>query len=252
MGGATFGQASRGKAQPATGPLLPAAARPLAIAIASLCALVTAVQALWLRHGMETGWLDGAVDARVRAALGGHRGLLTVLVWPGEPLPVTALASALALASIVRRRYREAALVAISVPLATALTEFALKPLIGRTPWGDPFPSGHVTSVTALAVAAVTVLVIRMPATVPRALRPAAVCAAFLTAAAVAIGVIGSNMHHFSDTVGGAAVGTGTALLTALALDLLYGWCTRRREVQERVELPHGKAGISRRVLRRR
>ena len=33
--------------------------------------------------------------------------------------------------------------------------------------------------------------------------------------------MIGANMHHFTDTVGGAAVGTGTVLLTALTIDLL-------------------------------
>jgi len=44
---------------------------------------------------------------------------------------------------------------------------------------------------------------------------------AFLITAAVALGVIGASMHHFADTVGGAAVGTGTVLATALVLDLL-------------------------------
>ena len=95
-----------------------------------------------------------------------------------------------------------------------------LKPLIGRTSWGDPFPSGHVTSVAALATA-LTVLLARTPTRVPRPLRLALAFTAFLIAAAVALGVIGANMHHFSDTVGGAAVGTGTVLLIALVLDIL-------------------------------
>ena len=169
---------------------------------------------------METGWVDTAVDAKVQATLGGHPALLAVLVWPGGPVVVTAMAAAIVLACVLRRRYREAAFVAVSVPLAAAITELVLKPLIGRTSWGDPFPSGHVTSVAALATA-LTVLLARTPTRVPGPLRLALAFTAFLIAAAVALGVIGANMHHFSDTVGGAAVGTGTVLLIALVFDIL-------------------------------
>jgi membrane-associated phospholipid phosphatase len=169
---------------------------------------------------METGWVDTAADAKVQGTLGGHPALLAVLVWPGGPVVVTAIAAAIVLACVLRRRYREAAFVAVSVPLAAAITELVLKPLIGRTSWGDPFPSGHVTSVAALATA-LTVLFARTPTGVPRPLRLALALTAFLIAAAVALGVIGANMHHFSDTVGGAAVGAGTVLLIALVLDIL-------------------------------
>jgi membrane-associated phospholipid phosphatase len=222
MAGRTFGQALKGQGHAAARPLLPTAVRPVALAIVIVCVLVMAVQGVWLRHGMETGWMDTAVDAKVRAGLGGHPLLLAVLVWPGGPVPVTAMAAALVLARIFQRRYGEAALVAISVPVAAGITELVLKPLIGRTPWGEPFPSGHVASVVALATA-LTVLLARTPASVPRLVRLVLACAAFLIAAAVAFGVIGANMHHFSDTVGGTAVGTGTVLLTALILDVLSG-----------------------------
>jgi membrane-associated phospholipid phosphatase len=218
------GQALRGRGRSAARQLLPAAVRPLAVAVAAACVLVMAVQSVWIRHGMETGWVDTAIDAKVRADLGGHPLLLTVLVWPGAPVAVTAVAAALVLACFFRRRYGEAALVAISVPLATAITELVLKPLVGRTSWGDPFPSGHVTSVAAL-VTALTVLLVTTPARMPRLLRLLLAFMGFLTAAAVVFGVIGANMHHFSDTIGGAAVGTGTVLLTALVLDML----SRRR-----------------------
>lgn len=214
------GQALKGRGQSATRQLLPAAARPLAVAVAAVCVLVMAVQGVWLRHGMETGWLDTAVDAKVRAGLGGHPLVLAVLVWPGAPVAVTAMAAALVLACLFRRRYGEAALVAISVPLATAITELVLKPLIGRTPWGDPFPSGHVTSVVALATALI-LLIATTPARMPRLLRLVLACTGLLIAVAVVFGVIGANMHHFSDTVGGADVGIGTVLLTALVLDML-------------------------------
>ena len=219
----------KGSGRAAARPLLSAAARPLAVAIVATCVLVIAVQGAWLRHGMETGWVDTAVNAKVQATLGGHPALLAVLVWPGGPVVVTAMAAAIVLACAARRRYREAAFMAISVPLAAAITELVLKPLIGRTSWGDPFPSGHVTSVAALATA-LTVLLARTPTRVPRPLRLALACTAFLIAAAVALGVIGANMHHFSDTVGGAAVGAGTVLLIALVLDILSRKGRRRHD----------------------
>jgi membrane-associated phospholipid phosphatase len=226
------GQASKGRDQSAARPLLPTAARPLAVAIVAVCVLVMAVQGVWLRHGMEIGWVDTAVDAKVRAGLGGHPMLLAVLVWPGTPIAVTAMVTVLVLACLFRRRYGEAALVAISVPLATAITELALKPLIGWTSWGDPFPSGHVTSVVALATA-LTLLLATTPASMPRFLRLVLSCTGFLIAAAVAFGVIGANMHHFSDTVGGADVGAATVLLTALVLDLLSRRYAQHRDQPE-------------------
>jgi membrane-associated phospholipid phosphatase len=194
------------------------------VTIVVICALVLAVQGVWIRHGMETSWADAAVNAKVVAALGGHPRLLAVLVWPGKPVPFIAMAAALALACVLRRWYAGAALVAISVPLAAAVTELVLKPLIGATSWGNPFPSGHVTNVVALATA-LTVLL----AGAPRRLRLALAATAFLLAGATAVGVIGANMHHFSDTIGGAAVGIGTVLLTALILDLLFS--ARRRQL---------------------
>jgi membrane-associated phospholipid phosphatase len=222
------GQALMGRGQSAARPLLPTAARPLAVAVVMLCVLVIVAQGVWIRHGMETGWVDTVVDAKIRADLGGHHLLLAMLVWPGEAVPTTALAVVLVLACLYWRRFGEAALVAISVPLAAAVTDLVLKPLIGRTSWGDPFPSGHITSVVALATA-LSLLLATTPAGMPRRLRLVLALTGFLAAAAVAFGVIGANMHHFTDTIGGAAVGAGTVLLTALLFDRLS-----RRHAQHR------------------
>lgn len=218
----------KGPGRPTARPLLPGTGPLLAVAIVVVCVLVTAVQAVWLRHGMETGWLDTAIDAKVQASLAGHPLPLAVLVWPGEPVPAVAMAAALALACVLRRHYGGAALVVISVPLAAALTELALKPLIGRTSWGNIFPSGHVTTVAALATA-LTVLLASTSARTPPFLRAAVAFMAFLMTAAVAVGVIGAKMHHFTDTVGGAAVGAGTVLVTALVLDRLSRAHSQRR-----------------------
>jgi membrane-associated phospholipid phosphatase len=196
----------------------------MAVAVVVVCVLVVAAQSVWIRHGMETGWLDTTVDAHLRAGLGGHPLLLDVLVWLGEPLPAVAITAALVLACIWRRRYRQAVLVAVSVPLAAAATELVLKPLIGGTPWGHPFPSGHVTNAAAL-VTVLIVLLARKDTGAAALVWVALGVTALLITAAVAAGVIGAGMHHFSDTVGGAAVGTGTVLVTALIID----WFSRTR-----------------------
>jgi membrane-associated phospholipid phosphatase len=230
MAGKSCGQAVRGGDRPAARPLLPGAARWPVVAVVVVCVLVVAAQVVWRRHGMEASPVNAAVDASVRAGLGGHRLLLAVLVWPGRPVPVTVMASALALACVLRRRYDEAALVAVAVPLAAGLTELVLKPLAGRTPWGTPFPSGHVTCVAALATVLAVVLT-RAPAGASP-LRLAAAAAGFLAVAAVAAGVIGSNMHHFADIIGGAAVGSGTVLATAFPFDLFRARRCQRGESQ--------------------
>jgi membrane-associated phospholipid phosphatase len=210
--------------------MLSAGACPLAVAIVIACVLVTVVLGAWFRHGTRAGWVDAAVDARLLAGLGGHPQLLAVLVWPGAPVPVTAMAVALALACVLRRRYREAAFVVMSVLLAAVITERLLKPFIDRTFWGAlAFPSGHVTGVAALATV-VTVLVAAAPGRVPRVLRLVLAITAFLIAAAVAVGVVGAGMHYFTDTIAGAAVGTGTVLLTALILDALSQRWRRRHD----------------------
>jgi membrane-associated phospholipid phosphatase len=196
----------------------------MAVAVVVVCALVVAAQGVWIRHGMETGWLDTTVDAHLRAGLGGHPLLLDVPVWLGEPVPAVTITAALVLACIWRRRYRQAVLVAVSVPLAAAATELVLKPLIGGTSWGNPFPSGHVTNAAAL-VTVLIVLLARKDTGAAALVWVALGVTALLITAAVAAGVIGAGMHHFSDTVGGAAVGTGTVLVTALIID----WFSRTR-----------------------
>ena len=103
---------------------------------------------------------------------------------------------------------------ALSVPLAAALTELVLKPLIGLDSLGRPLPQRTRHHRGRLATALTVLLARTRQDAAPPA--SAVAFAAFLMTAAVAVGVIGANMHHFTDTAGGAAVGTGTVLVTAL------------------------------------
>src|SRR5262249_46450390 len=125
----------------------------------------------------------------------------------------------LVLACLLRRRYRGAALLALSVPAAAVITERLLKPLVGRTALGFlSFPSGHATGTFALATA-IAVLLAGAPA-LPGAVRLAAVVIAFAVASVAAAAMIALGFHYFTDAVAGAAVGSGTVLAAALLLDL--------------------------------
>jgi membrane-associated phospholipid phosphatase len=194
--------------------------------IVTVSAGTTALLGAWLRDGPHTDLMDTAIDARVQASFAGRSKLLAVLTWLGDLPAVTVMIAILVLACLLRRRYRGAALVAISVPAAALITERLLKPLVGRTSLGFlSFPSGHATGTFALATV-ITVLLVGAPG----AVRLAAAVAAFGAASAVAAAMIALGLHYFTDTVAGAAVGGGTVLATALVLDLLMQAFQRSRE----------------------
>src|SRR5262249_58080520 len=83
MGGRTPGQALKSPGLSAGRTLLPTAARPLAVTIVVICVLVMTVQGVWIRHGMETSWVDATVNAEVVAGLGGDPLPLALFVLPG-------------------------------------------------------------------------------------------------------------------------------------------------------------------------
>jgi undecaprenyl-diphosphatase len=213
------------------------------------CALTTALLGAWLGHGAHTDRVDTVVDARVKAILPGNAKLLVRLAWPGGLRAIIGMTAVLVLVCLLRRRYRGAALAAISIPAAAMITEGLLKPLVGRTALGFlSFPSGHATGTFALATA-ITVLLAGAPR-VPRAVRLAAAVIAFAVASAVSAAMIALGFHYFTDAVAGAAVGIGTVLATALALDLLMLAWRRFREPPLAVEaadrlapVDAGKAG---------
>lgn len=204
-------------------PLVPPAMRPLAAALLAACVAITAILGALLAHHTREGTLDAVVNAWVRAGTGGHLGVLNRLAMLGDRLPVAVMAAALFLACLVTRRWRGAALVALAVPVAHALTERILKPLVGRTlPNGTvSFPSGHETRVFALVAALAVLLVGPLRPSVPAVIRPLLAWAMLATVGAVALALVGKGAHYFTDTVGGAAVGTAVVLATAFLLDWL-------------------------------
>ena len=201
-------------------PLLRGHARLTAAVLVVVCAVLTALLAAGPGRASHTDRVDAVLDARVRAALAGHHKLLEVLAWLGDLPAIAGMAAVLILACLLCRRYRGAALLAISVPAAALITERLLKPLVGRTLLGFlSFPSGHATGTFALATALAVLLAGTLR--IPRAAHIAAAVIAFAVAAAIAAAMIALGFHYFTDAVAGAAVGAGTVLATALVLDLL-------------------------------
>jgi membrane-associated phospholipid phosphatase len=204
-------------------PLVPPAMRPLAAALLAACVAITVILGGLLAHHTRDGSLDAVVDAWVRAGIGGQLGVLNRIETLGDRVPVAVMAAALFIACLVTRRWRGAALVAVAVPVADVLTERILKPLVGRTlPNGTvSFPSGHETRVFALVAALAVLLVGPLRPSVPAVIRLLLALAMLAAVGAVALALVGKGAHYFTDTVGGAAVGTAVVLATAFLLDWL-------------------------------
>src|SRR5215472_8873758 len=202
-------------------PLLPPGKRRPAGLLAAGCVVVTACLALAFGHQGHADRLDAAVDTRIQGFLGSYQGPLHLLSRLGGLLSVAELTGALVLACLVTRRWRGAVLAAVAVPAAMTLTEFVLKPLVGRSISGyDSFPSGHATAMFALAAICAVLLANPPRPRLPRAARPLLVAGAVLVAVAVPVAMVALGYHYFTDIVAGAAVGIGTVLLITLLIDL--------------------------------
>jgi membrane-associated phospholipid phosphatase len=186
---------------------------------AVLAACVATVLVAFVAGRGNPGRVDTAVDPRIQAALDRFPALINWLPTLGDLKAVLLMIAALALASVVTRRWSGAALALIAVPGAVGLTEYVLKPYVG-TLINQAFPSGHATS--SFALAAIFALLIADPAyrRVPAALRVLLVLIALLLALSVAAAMIAIGAHVFTDPVAGAAVGTGVVLACAFILDL--------------------------------
>ncbi len=218
----TRGRARQRLRAPVPCPLLAPALRPFAAALLAVCLAVTVLLGTWFTHQARPGRLDAAVDLWIHSSLGGHPGILDVLAGFGGPVPVTVMTVAIVLICLATRRPRGAALAAVAVPAAGALTELVLKPLIGRTMRSAlSFPSGHSTGVFAIAGTCAVLLAGPSRPGMRAAARRLLTLAAYLAACAVAVALIGLGVHYFTDTIAGAAVGTAAVLVTAFILDRL-------------------------------
>ena len=203
-------------------PLLAASGRPRAGVLLAACAVLVVVLGALFAHQSAADAFDRAVDAPLISWFAARDGLALRLAYPGTMLPAAALSLIIAIACLITRRLRGAVLAVAAVPVAVELCEVLIKRLVHRTYIGQVvYPSGHTATVFAVA-ATIAVLLLAPPRPVmARALRVLIVAVAYLAAVAVVVGVIAVRFHYLTDTVAGAAVGTGAVCGLALVLDLI-------------------------------
>lgn len=211
-----------GQRAPGQLPLLPGGRRRLALVVVAGCAALTALIGVLVNHRHHAGVLDKALDRFIRGNIGKYPGLLNPLARIGSPAAVAVLAAVLVVACLAARRWYAAVLVAVGTVAASVVSEYLLKPLVAHHLGdGESFPSGHATAMFALETALVLLMLPPPHLKVRQRLRAVLAVAGLVVAVAVPVAMVGLYHHYVSDIVGGAAVGTGVVLLTALALDAL-------------------------------
>ena len=194
------------------------------------CAMFVAWLGFAAAGRSTAGPFNRAADQHIQAALSGYHAASLWVAGLVQPAALALLTGAMVVLCLAARRPRGAVLAVLGVAAATALTEFALKPLVGETLHGVlVYPSGHSTRAFALAAAAVTVLLGPGRHRLPFGARLAVAAAVLLAACAVAVAVVALDYHYFADAAAGAAVGGGTVAGVALAIDWTWPRLSRHR-----------------------
>lgn len=160
----------------------------------------------------------------------GHR-LLERLLDVTTPSLVFGLVVVVLVGALFVRNARLAAVAAVGPLLSVVLTEYVLKPLIGRKivgyfVTGLTYPSGHETGLAA----ATTLLVVAVLAvTTSRQARSIAVALAVVLDALGSIALVGNGYHFATDTYAAVGLSVSVVLGTALGVDLIADRMAGRR-----------------------
>jgi membrane-associated phospholipid phosphatase len=204
-------------------PLLAAPARSRAAALVACCAILVAVLGVLFARQTQADWLDQTIDSPVITWLRSHPGLAGWLAAPGSLVPAVALSAVIAVACLYTGRLNGAVLAVAAIPVAVGLNDGLIKPLVHRTYLGViTYPSGHTTTMSALAATITVLLLVPLRSTRTGVLRVLILGLIYLLGATVAAGIIGLRWHYFTDTLAGAALGIGTICGLALLLDLSF------------------------------
>ena len=202
-------------------PLLADRARGPAVVVIFLAILVIAVLGMRYANQEAAGSLDRALDTFIRTHIRQDQPLIRALIILGNPLPATIVVTAVAAAAAVARRWSGVILTIGGTLAAVTITELILKPLVMRLRYGHlSFPSGHSTTVAAVAIA---MSILLTGAQRPRSLAVRLVAGAvpIVVTACVAVGLIAEHIHYATDTLAGCCVAFATVLTAALLLDVV-------------------------------
>ena len=182
---------------------------------------VVVVVLLGLRYAGTTE--PAGIDATLMQALFGPPGPLyqvaLVIDFCSEPIGSVLVVAVLVAVLLRLGRLRTAVALVAAVSIAAGTTS-GLKPLLGRTIYGDnlSFPSGH----TAFAVAVGVTLTLTVAGRMGAVAGPALVVAVALVAGgAMGWAQVALGAHYPTDTLGGFGVGLTVALLISPAVDRL-------------------------------
>ena len=178
------------------------------------CLLATAVLALALAHGRSPfafehpalEWLGPP------SALRGWANLAHILA---APVVGAVLAASIAF-GLVRRAFIRVAVYAVLAAAALLISEHIAKPLVQRTYYGDlTFPSGHVTAVSATAIAMWLAL---YPLLGKRA-RSITLVLGVAWTLLMSLAVVGAHWHTPLDAVGSILLSVGVVTAGAAVLE---------------------------------
>lgn len=211
-------------------PLLADRARGPVVVVIFLAIIVVAVLGVLYANQDAAGSLDRTLDTFVRTHIRRDQPLVQALVILGNPLPATIVVAAVAAAAAVVRWWSGVILTIGGTLAAVTITELVLKPLVMRLRYGHlSFPSGHSTTVAAVAIATSILLT---GAQRPRSLavRLVAGVVPIVVAACVAVGLIAEHIHYATHTLAGGCVAAATVLTVALVLDVIAPRVRRGRQ----------------------
>ncbi|MDT4891709.1 MAG: hypothetical protein QOE97_744 [Pseudonocardiales bacterium] len=208
--------------RPQTGRLIAPSARPAVYAVLAVAVAVTAALGSWLAGRTTLTAFDLRWDARLGRLFRTHPAAALRLADLGGPLAAGVGCVAVAVAALVLRRPRGVALAAIAAPVAAGLTDWVLKPLVDRAPFGTyTYPSGHSAAAFALATVIVLLVLDETSRRPPRVVRVAVAVVVLAVTGLVPLGLVAARYHFTTDTIGGCCVGIATALVAARVIDVV-------------------------------
>lgn len=203
--------------------LVPIRLRYPAAMIALLCVIIVAGLGAWFHQRSSPAGVDRFVAHWVHQVAGQHVGLMEQVIRIGDPLSVAALVVGLALGTAALGRWRMVLLAVVGPTAAVLVTELLLKPMVGRTRYGQlAFPSGHTTGPAAVATVVLVLFLGGAWLTSPM-VKAMLTLLGFGVSVAVSVALVGRNWHYATDTLGGICVAVASVLVVALVIDKFGG-----------------------------
>src|SRR5690348_11730695 len=198
---------------------------------ATTLVIVAAAALIALGAAVRGGTGGTAFDRSVDGWFSAHVGYSTALWFAdlGSEAVVSLLMLAAVFASVALHTARGAVLAVAGPLVAAGLTEFVLKPLVGRRLYGYyAFPSGHTAGFGSIMLVAVIVLLGPARGAIPTPVRRAAITVAVLLTLGCMLGLIAAQFHYATDVIGGLFLVLASVIAVALAIDLIGERLVRR------------------------